>query len=336
MNKSYSKIRHIQNSNLLLESRLINEQNPTPSYSWGGSSMGTGTTPVYNQLTGKAEDPNITQTRGYNALQGKDDWWGQSKFDYNKSVDETGHLVLAGASVVFAVIGGGWIGALIGGGVQLFDAAKYYQEGDSYMAGLTTLFTLIPGSSLVSKIPGLKKMSAPAIKQLSSKLSNFVKTGKKPVLDVVETEVMEQLGKNSDEVSKLLSQTASDAAQTTTNNTLKTTLSSLAKTGLSTGKEIAKYSGTWLGYNTAYNAAQQSTPAGLVASEGYDWSKIKYMFGSSGSEADNILLYSAWKEGWRPGTVVPEKYQTMSYKKLFKEEGDGIKRLESMVKTMKT
>jgi hypothetical protein len=48
------------------------------------------------------------------------------------------------------------------------------------------------------------------------------------------------------------------------------------------------------------------------------------------------LLYSAWKEGWRPGTVVPEKYQTMAYKKISKEEGDGIKRLESMVKTMKT
>jgi len=313
--------------------KVIKEQ----QYSWGtGSSKGTGTTPVYNQLTGKAEDPNITQTRGYGELQGKDDWWGQSEFDYNKSIDEAGHLVLAGASVVFAVIGGGWIGPLINGGVQLFDAAKYYQEGDSYTAGLTTLFALIPGSSLVSKIPGFKKMSAPSIKQLSSKLSNFIKTGKKPTLDAVETEVMEQLGKNSDEVSKLLSQTASKAAQTTTNNVLKTTLSSLAKTGLSTSKEIAKYSGAWLGYNTVYNAVQQSTPASLVASEGYDWSKIKYMFGSSGSETDNKLLHSAWKEGWRPGTVVPEKYQTMAYKKLFKEEGDGIKRLESMVKTMKT
>jgi hypothetical protein len=300
-------------------------------YSWAGSSKGTGTIPVYNQLTGRAEDPNIAQTRGYGELQGKDDWWGQSEFDYNKSVDETGHLVLAGASVVFAVVGGGWVGALISGGIQLFDSAKYYQEGDSYMAGLTALFALIPGSSLVSKIPGLKKMSTPAIKQLSYKLSNFVKTGKKPVLDAVETEVMEQLGKNSDEVSRLLSQTANKAAQTTTNNTLKTTLSSLAKSGLSASKEIAKYGGAWMGYNTAYEYMQSETPSTLVAKENIDWNLAKSAFGSSGSYEENMKLQQAWKEGWRPGTVVPEKYRTKEYAEAYNEEQENLRKLDELI-----
>lgn len=328
MNKSYSKIRHIEKSNLLLERRILNE------YSWSAGSTGTGNAPVYDQRTGKSYDPNVSQIRGYKELYGKDDWWGQTEFDYNKSIDDATHVLLTAMSVVSA-FGGGWIGPLVSAGIQLADAGLYYKQGDNYAAGLTALFALIPGTSLISKIPALKKMSTSSVKQLANKLSNSFKTGKKPVLDAVEAEVVEQIGKNSDEISKVVSNTAKEASEKVADVTTKSTLKSLAQTGLQTGKEFSKYAAAYGIYNTTYNTAQQNTPASIVSKEGHDWNKTKLAFGSSGSANDNIQLQSAWKEGWRPGNVVPEKYQTAAYKKTFQEETENLDKLSALIAAAK-
>jgi hypothetical protein len=47
---------------------------------------------------------------------------------------------------------------------------------------------------------------------------------------------------------------------------------------------------------------------------GITWAQLKERFYSSGSGADNELLYKAWKKGWRPGTEVPKEFQTAKYK----------------------
>jgi Ni/Co efflux regulator RcnB len=78
-------------------------------------------------------------------------------------------------------------------------------------------------------------------------------------------------------------------------------------------KEITKQAAGGA-YSKAYDAAQKDTPRDKVKREGMDWNLVKTEFGSSGTEQDNTLLNQAWTKGWRPGQVVPQEFQTKTYK----------------------
>jgi hypothetical protein len=80
---------------------------------------------------------------------------------------------------------------------------------------------------------------------------------------------------------------------------------------------------------------QKKTPTELITqtelpdrSGFYKWDEVKQSFGSTGTEADNLLLKKAWLDrnavkdpetgnyrGWRPGDDVPPRYRTQKYKK---------------------
>jgi hypothetical protein len=225
------------------------------------------------------------------------------------------------------------IGPFVSAGISLYDANKYYKEGDTYMAGMTGLFGLLPGSvALVSKIPGIKTLGQNGLKQLAAKLSIAKKTKTIPSLNKVEAEVLEGLSKNQDEISNMVKTTANKVVSNPSlNSPIKNSLTSIGKFGLDLTKQGVGYGTAGLAYDQTYNYLQKETPKALTSTEGMDWKKVKEAFGSSGSLADNTKLQTAWKEGWRPGSVVPEKYQTDVYKRNYQEETENINKLNVLL-----
>lgn len=320
MNKSYSKIRHIQKSNLLLESRFINEQNPTPSYSWG---TGGHTAPTAKIQASK--EAEVETTHGVRTIPcGKA---GQPPCHQWTKEDTHNLLMITSLATAFIPI----IGPFVSSGIQLADAAKYYQEGNTEMAGMTAMFALIPGAGkLLSKLPILKN--------INPSLLNKWKSGK-PITPV-EKEALDVLGKNISTVKKelgeeIVKQSDELLKKTTLTQSTKTALTNVAKGGLNftmkTTTQMAPYVVAGVAYDKAYDYIQSETPKALAAKENIDWNLAKTAFGSSGSEADNVKLSQAWKEGWRPGTVVPEKYRTLAYSKQYNEEQENLKNLDAML-----
>ena len=58
---------------------------------------------------------------------------------------------------------------------------------------------------------------------------------------------------------------------------------------------------------------------------------MRTSFGSSGSEQDNVMLTKAWDKGWRPGTVVPNEFQTKQYQAQYNKEVEDLKQLEALI-----
>ena len=176
-----------------------------------------------------------------------------------------------------------FVGPLISAGIGLYNAKMYYDEGDTKTAGLVGLFACIPGvSGLASKL-GLTKWTAKALGELGKKIS----TGSK--LLPQEIQVANIVAKN------------------------KNLILADIKASPVIAKEITKQAAGGA-YSKAYDAAQKDTPRDKVKREGMDWNLVKTEFGSSGTEQDNTLLNQAWTKGWRPGQVVPQEFQTKTYK----------------------
>ena len=103
------------------------------------------------------------------------------------------------------------------------------------------------------------------------------------------------------------------------------------------GKDFLTQLGFFVGVSAALppvlNKAAESGLLGIkkqIQKLGYTWEMVKEKFYSSGSKEDNIKLEKAWNEGWRPGTPVPEKYQTDEYKKNI----EGIESYESDLQSL--
>lgn len=238
------------------------------------------------------------------------------------------------------------VGPFISSAIMLGDAALYYDEGNNKEAGLMAMFALLPGVGgvIARTIPGIRTLGKEGMNTLAK---NLLRNSK---LTKVESEVAEQIAKNQSlvkqELSNYVAKTANVAAQKTTDKTLKNTLLNIGKQGLSfTGQlalsgakkagsfaaGVAPYVAAGAAYEKGYDEIQKDTPAGFTKNEQWNWDTLKLAFGSSGSAEDNDLLKKAWTDGWRPGTVVPEKYQTPQYKKEYEEEMSNFVELENLV-----
>jgi hypothetical protein len=206
------------------------------------------------------------------------------------------------------------VGPFISAGIGLGDAYLYYKEGDTKTAGLVAMFSLLPGvSSVISKIPGLKQLGS---KGLSSLAQKIIGNGK---LTRLEMEVAESISKNSalitQEINTSIKTAATEAVKSGVKNpTIAAKIKNFAVNGIVVPLAQAA------GYSKTYDAIQSNTPKSKAEKEGFDWEMVKRGFGSSGSEEDNKILNLAWDSGWRPGKVVPIKYQTNTYKKESEEE----------------
>jgi hypothetical protein len=96
------------------------------------------------------------------------------------------------------------VGPFLSLGLELANAGLYYAEGDTYGAGFSLAFSLIPMGELIGKIPAVKKLGRDGLASLIKK----ARTGGK--LTKTEAEAVEQISKNK---SWLLLKSAKEATK---------------------------------------------------------------------------------------------------------------------------
>jgi len=151
------------------------------------------------------------------------------------------------------------VGPFISAGIGLFDASKYYQEGDKKTAGLMTMFALLPGAgSLVNKIPGIKQLGSQGLSLLASKLGKGVTK-----LTPLEQQVIAGLKVNQElvktEINNQVKQLAQKSLTSKVKETTKKSLTKIAKTGLNVGKSVAPYVAADVVYNKVYDKLNPQT-----------------------------------------------------------------------------
>jgi hypothetical protein len=287
----------------------------------GGGGYTTTQSAAYNPYQSERDKEHFAKTGSHQTKSGV----GLTK----EERAEITHNVLMIASLASAFIP--LVGPFISAGIQLADAGMYYQDGNTEMAGMSAMFALIPGAGkLLSKLPILKN--------INPNLLTKWKSGKP--ISKAEAEALDVLGKNISTVRKelgeeIVKQSDELLKKPTLTQSAKTALTNVAKSGLNftikTTTTMAPYVVAGAVYDKAYDYMQSETPSALAAKENIDWNLAKSAFGSSGSLEDNKKLQQAWKEGWRPGTVVPEKYRTLAYSKQYNEEQENLKNLDVML-----
>ena len=202
MNKSYSKIRHIQESNLRLEERVLSEQ----SFGYGaggglGLKQGAQVAKVYS--------------------------------DYYQKNPHVVHNVMQLGALLIPVVG-----PFISAGIGLADAATYANEGKKTEAGVVAFFSLLPGiAAVASKIPGVKQLGQKGMAALATKLLS-----KAPLTSVEEgvlagVELNSALIQQ--QANLTVKNMAANAANKITNTTIKKSVEHIAKHGIEKGAEEA-------------------------------------------------------------------------------------------------
>jgi hypothetical protein len=203
MNRSYSKIRHIQEANQKLEERLLSEQ----SFGYGaGGGM------------------SLSQA---------------SKVDkvINDYYKENPHLVNQVAQIGALIIP--VVGPFISAGIGLADAATYAKEGKNTEAGVSAFFALLPGiGSVVGKIPGVKQLGQKGMQLLATKFLTRAPLNAVEQGVITGINLNKELVKQ--ETNNLVKSMASNAATKATDTTTKKIMNDIAKEGIEiSAEEIA-------------------------------------------------------------------------------------------------
>jgi hypothetical protein len=203
MNRSYSKIRHIQEANQKLEERVLLEQ----SFGYGaGGGM------------------SLSQA---------------SKVDkvINDYYKENPHLVNQVAQIGALIIP--VVGPFISAGIGLADAATYVKEGKNTEAGVSAFFALLPGiGSVVGKIPGVKQLGQKGMQLLATKFLTRAPLNAVEQGVITGINLNKELVKQ--ETNNLVKSMASNAATKATDTTTKKIMNDIAKEGIEiSAEEIA-------------------------------------------------------------------------------------------------
>ncbi len=175
----------------------------------------------------------------------------KKQMDFIHSIDPHTAMMIVGIGSAFIPV----VGPFIAAGIGLADAALYYKEGDTKSAGMSALFSIIPGvGPIVSKIPGIAKLGVKGMSALATKLAKGTK-----ITDPLEISVVNAIGKNKEFVQgavnnhvKALSQ---QAAAKTTSSSIKSSLLGIAKTGLTYGSVGVAYD---VGYDGVMRKIEQN------------------------------------------------------------------------------
>jgi hypothetical protein len=203
MNRSYSKIRHIQESNQKLEERLLSEQ----SFGYGpGGGMGL------SQASKVSKEMN----------------------DYYKENPHLVNQVMQIGALVIPVVG-----PFISAGIGLADAAIYAKEGKNTEAGVAAVFALLPGiGAVVGKIPGVKQLGQKGMQALATKF--LTKAPLNAVEQSVITGINLNKELIKQETNSVIKNIASNAATKATDSTTKKIMGDIAKEGIEiSAEEIA-------------------------------------------------------------------------------------------------
>ena len=89
------------------------------------------------------------------------------------------------------------VGPFISLGIEVGNAALYYNEGDKEMAALAAAFALIPAGELIRNIPGVKKYGRNVI------VRAFQKANSGKALSKADQEILEAVAENSKKIGRL-------------------------------------------------------------------------------------------------------------------------------------
>ena len=191
-----------------------------------------------------------------------------------KSVDIHTALTIASILAVFIPV----VGPVLSAGIALGDAAIYAKEGDSYNAGLTGTFAVLPLISPIARLAGISKLGKAGMAKLGSKLA-AAKKGTAVTLSKTE-----QLALKSIQSNKELIKRETD-----------TYLANLVKRNADRFKSIAKPAKQAL-IQTAKSSKTRTAAALLgalyVVPGVYDWAYYNSMMPSE-SEVDAMLTRAA-------------------------------------------
>ena len=115
--------------------------------------------------------------------------------DRAEFVDTYKHEILDGLAIATFFIP--VVGPFISLGIEVGNAALYYNEGDKEMAALAAAFALIPGGELLRNIPGVKKYGRNAI------IRAFQKANSGKALSKADQEILEAVAENSNKIGRL-------------------------------------------------------------------------------------------------------------------------------------
>lgn len=213
------------------------------------------------------------------------------------------------------------VGPVLSAGFGLGNAALYLKQGNKKEAALYAFFAILPGLGAVgAKITlklGEEALEGLATKLITNGLSDETKLTKEFLEKNAtkftddEIKVLEGVVDNK----KFLENEAKSLTSMGEKELTKTLSSIKNKTASSAVDVGVNVLGAVAG-EVSYPIYKFLKPGvrEKVEKMGYSWEYLKFEFGSSGTTEDNKLLINALNSGWKPGTEVPEKFQTKSYK----------------------
>ena len=175
MSRSYSKIRHIQESNQILERRLMSEQ-ARPTLTAPTASL-TPTTQGARQTSTLQPTTNVTSGVGgvRKVIPNSEYRTGTQNFMDVITFGLDPHTLATIGQIAAAVLIPPPGGLVVSAAIGAADAYKYATENNPKMAGLTLLLSAIPGiGGLANKIPGVKQLGAKGMAALSDKIAKGV------------------------------------------------------------------------------------------------------------------------------------------------------------------
>lgn len=264
------------------------------------------------------------------------------------------HTILLLPQIILPFLGP--VGLVTSVGLAAFDAYIYYKDGDYTGAALALIFGALDLGWL-----GAELKIAKVSKEESKIIIDAVKNNKVENLTVEQQNILEKIAKNSDEITDDI---AKNMEREATSNPEFKKFENDVYNAVVKSKQGKKYVAGQIGtYAGAYGSVEGTkkitdigSPKGVVEKTecGYDsgkqktiycnWEVTKQIFGSSGSEKDNLLLRDAiTKGGWIPykqdeidGEIIPNpipsQYQSQAYKK---EQEQFATKLVDMMKSGK-
>lgn len=174
----------------------------------------------------------------------------QGVVDFYKKYNHEVNTVLAIGALFIPFVGPA-VAAGISGGIGLMDAAQYYKEGDTKMAGMVGMFAILPGvGAVVSKIPGVKTLGAKGMAALAKKLT----LGSK-ITNPTEIEVVTQIAKYKDLIKAEMGKIGKDATIAAARKGVQRNIvkKNVANKAAGIGGSVIGYGGLGVAYSMGYD-----------------------------------------------------------------------------------
>lgn len=144
-----------------------------------------------------------------------------------------------------------FVGPAITAGIGMIDAKQYYDEGDTKMAGMVAMFSLLPGAgAVISKIPGVKTLGAKGMAELAKKLT----LGSK-ITNPTEIEVVTQIAKYKNLIKAEMEKIGKDATIAAARKGVQKNIvkKNVTKKAVGAGASVLGYGGLGVAYSMGYD-----------------------------------------------------------------------------------